>query len=186
MELIIIGTGLFWAALIIPFLLITIAISVEWFGAATLIGFITIVILSFFSNLHWANLLSWWTLLYIGGYIVTGIVWALWKWYVYCKDQLKLYNEKKDKWQTEYNNQDVNKRIGQTFSQYVKRWYDIPPSITTHKEEFIENMAFWPWIMVITFFGDYILRFCRMIYRRLATTLERIRDKVFAGSGLTG
>ncbi len=188
-EALAIGTAWFWLVFVLaPVILIGWAL---WWdsgfgaGAAAIVTLIALVLLS--PSVHLTSLWHWSTLFYVLAYVAVGVLWALWKWYVLCLDALKRLNEHRVEWQREYDSHSV-KPAGSaydTFATFVSTYQNIPPSVTRNKERVVSWMMFWPWSVVLTVIGDYIARFFRWIYRQISTILERIRDWVFRGSGLT-
>lgn len=97
---------------------------------------------------------------YIGLYVVAGIVWSFYKWYVYLKRKVEVLKEK-----------------GYKFPNNKK---DYPESFdaSKNKESIIAWMIYWPFSAFWYIISDPITRFYKWLFEKFSGIYEKIANSV--------
>jgi hypothetical protein len=153
------------------FALIVFGICLQWLGSVNIIQFIV------------AN--PWWLVEGLAAYFALGIAWAVIKWYFFCRNLLDRYNELKADWLKAHNvdgnkvpnsiRSDWNRRVRDEFEDFK-----IPPIVSEHKARIMRWMSWWVFSLILTLTKDFMVQIWKEIYRRIATWLQGIADRIFA------
>ena len=188
MEVFLIGSFWFWFLFVVaPIIFISVALFSKNIPIASVVLFGALAATWIFTDFHiiWLFQNPWWTLTYVAGYVLFGIGWACIKWYTLSLDKLEEFLVQKENIQKQYDEPPIIAGPrSETFAQYVRHFYNFPPSPGDYKEDIYTWLVFWPLSILETLIGDYILRFAKFIYTRLVTTFDRITTHVFKDSGL--
>lgn len=136
------------------------------------------------------------SILYAAGtfaaYSVVGIVWAVFKWFLFTRDlsiKLKVWLE------TNMTSTDMDtltpaakiKRIGEyrkSFPEHVE-YVDTTDKFTVtasrHKPRITKWIALWPLNVVYTLVEDFLLRLWENLYEFFSGVFQRISDRMFSG-----
>lgn len=113
--------------------------------------------------LTWMRSHPWQTVAYVVGYLLTGAIWSLIKWWICERDR---FREAKEHW--------IKYSGGKTWEQERARQKTLP---TSHKDDFLWWIGFWPFSLAYTLLHDPVKR----IYLELQNVYQRITDKVWEG-----
>lgn len=184
--------GTIWFWIISAILLISVIIAVESDSGAVSFVF-SLVLAGYLVSIGHGHLFKsiihhpGRTLAYVLGYILIGVVWAVFKWYLHLRksrqsimeylekyadnQSFKSYNDFKDrataiqkadladklKWRSEYN-----------------------PKVSSHKSSIMFWMSYWPFSFLGAILTDFVRNLYNHIYIQIAGFLQRMSDKMFA------
>lgn len=160
------GSVWFWLTFgILPFVLLTIFIysDDDFMGVVTLaLALVGVTLLSDFNLFTWIYTNPWLVVHYSLYYVAIAVVFSMFKWF------LKMLDSKADYLRMEQTYRDYyaksNNNVGQTYSQYIAKAWDQPPSILKHKALVTSWMAWWPAVLVATIFGDLLQKLWNWLY----------------------
>lgn len=105
------------------------------------------------------------TALYVLGYFLAGAVWSVIKWWFRETDKVRKVRE-----DFKHN------KYTETWEEFIRHRKSDPSS---HREDFILWVSFWPLNMLWTLLDDPIRRACRRIVAELQGVYQRITDHVW-------
>jgi hypothetical protein len=203
MELILAGGFVFWALIGI------IAIAMVW-GIEEESNFLTFtalvvgsVALWLITGMHHIDM-SWlthnWDYVALGvlGYIVSGSLWGIMKWWFFLHNGADDYEAHRTQYQTDYKawSDDWTKTITDrrvkepayadprsytSYKDYIQEKYHYPPLPAANKSRIMLWMVWWPWSALWTLLNDPLKRIYRMIYQHLVSIYTRMSYAVFGG-----
>lgn len=118
-----------------------------------------------------------------GVYLVLGVVWGTFKWWLYAHKQLDSFKEFKASFLQSHNvvGDKVPDNLKEKWLDKSNHLYDFPPKVSRHKSRIIRWMAYWPTSVLWTLADDFIRKIYTVIYNKISSTLQRISNSVFAG-----
>lgn len=128
-------------------------------------GFVVLATLGIFNAwvYFWsdpASVLKWAVL-----YVAIGVVWMVAKWWRFCV-------VRKNEWDG-LSDRDKELAIRTSFGEGVR------PHPQRNKERLITWMSLWPFSVIGTFIGDFLMRFWDWVYDRCANLLDAISKSVW-------
>jgi hypothetical protein len=94
-------------------------------------------------------------------YAVAGMVWSIYRWYRFVKEQAE----------------DYRKRYGTSLTDSQRRDLKSDISVSSNKALITGWIAYWPWSLVWNVTGDFF----KTIYEQLQGVYQRIVDKALGG-----
>jgi len=189
------------AALIIA---ISIAVEVEREGWATTFFSVSIVLLfwHFWTEIWgWVSLNPLDTALFVGGYIVGGIIWAIIKWKSYISKSARVFNKLKTDFIAKHGEigshwREWTRILGDN-SKELKVWpthfyeddepEDIIRKITISsgdkKSLLVSWISYWPMSIASTLLNDPVRRLMSYIYDRISGIFQRMSVRSTKGLG---
>jgi hypothetical protein len=177
------GIGIFGLLEFVLFFgILFIAVSAE----SILFPFVTILIFSGMviglNHFDFVPILTWiynnqgLTLLSVVGYIFSGIVWSLFKWYIKVLDLAKVARDILEHPENYVRDSDFEFKF-----TYTTKEKNYPVRASDHKHDIMLWMIWW-WISIpITVFGDFFVRMWNKIYDMTSKLYQKISDHIFAG-----
>jgi hypothetical protein len=187
-------SGLFgWLLLLGGFFLVSACMFRDSYMAAT--GFLVAVLVLFllFGSLvpivGGIEFSLMWVLKHIGGFILCGVVWGLFKYLVLFTSEIKdKYYDVKKGWLKKQGieGDSVPEELKEKFAQHLMRntqfhnggkWgtlttVRVKPDAWEHRDDITAWMVFWPFSLAETLLGDVL----RIFYKRLQTVLGRFMN----------
>lgn len=117
-------------------------------------------------------------------YFVMGACWGSLKWVSFVYEELDKFKAYKRGWLRDHGIEHglvvPDNLIGawKDNSQYRFKT-NIVPQISEHKGDFTAWMTYWPFSLVWTLINDPIRRIFKAIYRRMASTMQKVSDRIF-------
>jgi hypothetical protein len=188
-ELLVVGSIWFWLFIVAEIAILFACVGSENGFGATISLVVFGAILQFASGVDILGL--FWNHptgagAFLVSYFLFGIAWATFKWWVYCRDQKVIYDERKRKWL------DLSGHFGveRVPEELQKEWYTycVGHSIQTevyirdHKSKYMRWMSFWFVSVIHTFCYDFVARVWRHIYNLLTGFLQEISNRIFAST----
>ncbi len=122
----------------------------------------------------------WDAVAWFAKYFAVGTVWCVARWILFSYSELGKYKEEKSDFLADH------KITGDVIPKLLKSaWEGIAPEkplISRSKARCMRWISFWPWNMVWYVINDPVKRLCKWIYRSLQGLLQRITDKIWAGT----
>lgn len=127
-------------------------------------------------------------------YIFFGCFWAMFKWYLFCKNKINQYDEVferfLDKCKLDPETKILNDEEKKLFNEYLldNRYYlpsnlGIKPRIRDNKNEAITWLAFWPISVIIYLLSDLVVdvftNLYKNVYKNIEGTLQGIADSLW-------
>lgn len=183
----------FWALVVGTNVGIIASVDDDRDGWATFLVVSTLAVLQFFFGvpvLGWILANPQWLLAAAGAYLATGAAWSVARWWFHVRKMRRKYDEFRKKFVI--NNQlatwasdtPVPNELKQKFWNEAR--YDdnieFRPRVTDHKAQIYVWLAFWPWSLAWTIINDPVRRACEEVYDMIKSTLQRISDRVWAGT----
>ena len=195
-ELFVIGTFWFWFLIVVEIVLLFVFVNTDNTIGAGLSLVVFLLGLQFFGGNDIFGYIAThpgFLVLMVLGYLAAGVVWAVIRWYLFCVDQVRHYNDLKARF-LEEKGQPQATEIPQELQEewlvrlqghsapgdYSRKLSDIP-KVRDHKRRIINWMAFWVISMIWFFINDLVRRVFREIYYFISDFLQNIANKVFAG-----
>lgn len=185
-----VGTTLFWAFCIVPFLLLCYLVENEKHVGAAITTIVTAILaLMLLDRSAFTWLLDNY-LVVIVGYIAAGILWGGGRWIFYVWRYLDAYRTVRASFLkqtsaetvTKENKKDFQKALAAESYSLLGQRYDLTlekPRALDNKARIIFWMTYWPASMVWTFLNDPVQRLFRFIFRRLVGVFDGISDFMF-------
>jgi hypothetical protein len=147
-----------WPTVLVVVVSILIVIGIETDGAfyantAFVIGTLALIRLHRLAALPWIQTHAGLLLGCAIGYFVIGVVWAFFKWYLFCIDRLEVQRESRVK--------------------------PTAPAASDHKARITGWMTYWPWSAAWWLMHEPVTRVWRVVYAKTAAQFQRISDSVF-------
>lgn len=122
----------------------------------------------------------------IAAYVLVGVAWGIFKWYIYCVKQAKKYKLAKTKLIKLYKGDPDAPLTLQMMNTYEYR--DLPQKpVLSEMTSFVINwMMFWPVSMLSFAMNDLVVGFYNKIYGLIAGCLEGIAAHVWKSNGIDG
>lgn len=117
-------------------------------------------------------------------YIILGVIWGVFKWFLLCRNRLEEYQGFMDRWLSSkgYGRDDLKvKNIKDEWNKYLGNSYNIKskPKASDHKAQIISWMAYWPLSILAWIFHDFISSIFRYIYLTLKGSMDLISNWVW-------
>lgn len=112
-------------------------------------------------------------------YFAFGVVWAIFKWWLYCSDVYQSYIEDKERF---FKRKGIS--LTEASDEDVKLWKEQTsikvPQVVDHKSDIMRWVNMWVISLLWSLFNDMFRRIGVTIYRKIAGLLQSISDKRFA------
>jgi hypothetical protein len=174
------------------FILEAVLTEVESFGWAT------ITLLATGATVHFTHIINLIelirnhageTFLFIGAYLVVGIIWSFIKWFSFLMAFRNKYREAKESWLalkglpfnlvlTADQQEAFFKAIA--YDTYRGNRMTFKPKATTNKGRIVAWMSFWPFSAIGTIINDPVRRFFSFLFNQFKATYQRMSDRVMA------
>lgn len=192
-SLLAVGSFAFWFVLVVGFLLMTWATEGERGFGAFLILLLTISAFQIFGD---ADIVAYvfgnpvHMLVWIFVYFVSGTVWSVAKWWLWCKDLRHRYEDEKLKFLVGKGisgTRVIPKELRQEWLNVISTsglWYRTlgkKPEVLENKSRILNWMTYWPCSFVFTIFNDPIRKAFRHIYYWLNGLYQSIADSAWHG-----
>jgi hypothetical protein len=165
------------------FVIITICIENDHSFLGTLGLVATAVGLSYLFKWHMLSFIianPWLIIGGFAGYLVVGVGWMLFKWYLFVLKQKNRYKEAKDKFLREKKATELTPDLKSDWiSKSYNYGFEFNPEVSRHKSEIIAWITFWPFSASWFLIHDPITRATRFLYENLKDNLQKISDHVF-------
>jgi len=106
------------------------------------------------------------------GWVILGVLWSFFKWYVFLKDnkeyQDTYYAKHREFREETYKGKEIPPRV-----------YDIPQAVN-NKERIITWMMYWPFSIIGFLLSNPLQRFFKWIYNQISGVYERITKSVYS------
>ncbi len=188
------GTIPFWILMAIEFVLLLTWIEYEAAGWATfsILAVLGLLQLSGHGIYQYIVANPAIVLYGIGAYFVIGTVWSICRWYFYVKKQRYLYDEFKNEFLQEWDitgskipdelKQKFKDSLHSSYGYYNDEKFELFPKVNYHKAQIYLWMVYWPWSCCWTIINDPVKRLFREIYSQIKGFLQRISDRIWAGT----
>ena len=144
----------------------------------------------FWSDVEWMQWIADHPLHFLGGlvgYVVVGVLWGVFKWFLYIKEFVYAYQQQRQQWLTRKGVKNAkldtvvpeNLRKEWNEDHRYRRSDTDPPHARQNKERIITWMGFWPWSMLWSLVRDPF----QFIYRAIAVRLEKMSEKIYQQAG---
>lgn len=172
-----VGSVLFWLFNLVALgALVTAAVHESAVAATIIVGLFAGLLWLFFGVETWEYLPHTWYgwLFGVGGYLVLGLVWSFYKFYVTYRREVQEMRELKPIWLTD------NRRLrpALTDEERSKEWSEHVDARCPHaysmKDAIICWIAYWPISIVVYLFADLLLESVEWLYRQFSGMYERI------------
>jgi hypothetical protein len=192
--------GTFWFWVIMAFWVVLLFALVEWEK-----GFLaTVSVVGYFCLVQWLvgiDLLNWigthpvYAVAAAVGYICLGVVWGIFKWGLFIRDEKSRYDEAKSQFLREngVTGTEIPADKKAAWAKFVENknsysyngpdYKKVPttaPSALKNKARIIRWMSFWVISAAWSLVDDFITGIFRRIYQRIATTLQNMSDRQFS------
>jgi len=123
-------------------------------------------------------------------YISLSVPWGVFRWYIFCQDELQKYKDLKarflerrgvkdttvipDEYKSEWK-EEVNRT-----RPYGGRSIADPPLVYKHKGKIIRSMSFWVIDAIWFLVGDLFVRLWKRIYHLISDTLQAMANSIFS------
>ena len=174
------------------FILEAVLTEVESFGWAMVTLLATGVALHFFRIVNLLELVrnhASETLMFVGAYLVAGIIWSFIKWFSFLMAFRDEYRETKGRWLIKkgLSKQMVLDEALQksffsdlSFAKFRGNSLTEKPKASTNKRRIVAWMSFWPFSAVGTLINDPVRRFFNFLFNQFKATYQRMSDRVMA------
>ncbi len=202
-DIIMFGGIIFWVLVGIFLLIEQISISRKGFSFATFVFVAFLVIMGVLmkktASAH--SVIENWRILtlILTGFIVSGVICGIIKWWMYASKKSRIYEETREKFyeqlkidpNTLAKDLPIEKRdsllrmVGSAYQcEFYERyngfnWCDVIPKAKDYKGEIIGWMCWWPLVLIDTFLRDIVKDIFEALYRSLAKFLQSIANKCF-------
>ena len=126
------------------------------------------------------------TVCWVLGYLVTGVVWSLYRWLRLCRLSKKEYNHRKKEWLRAkgVNDTEIPERLLEEWRGNIRRsreynYGGVIPKAMDHKRRITTWMAYWPFSISIFFFEDFLIGLFNRIYGCFTKIFQKIADSTF-------
>ena len=183
--------------LLILVILIAIAVESEKTGTAATVFSLAIALILWH---YWSDIWSWVSLnpldtfLFIGGYIVSGVIWSVIKWKSYISRSARHFENLKVEFKVKVGDMGgnwkrwveyLNDNSSQLRSSYRFQDSDEPADIikkitinaNSKKSLIVSWIAYWPMSLGATLLNDPLRRFGNYIYDRISGKFQRMSEK---------
>lgn len=176
---------------IVPAIIIGISLSNEHLGFAylavigSILGIFILSDVKILLVLHWIFSHPLQVVIIVAAYVFCAIVWSLIKWRTLSRDARAEYDLRRAGWFDRYQTQNTESyRQTTSFKEWTRKVYDMPPSPLDHVDKINVWMAFWPFSVVGTVFGDYLYRFFKWVSKFFTGLYIQITQAAFKGTDL--
>lgn len=177
------GGIFFWAIVGLVFLVLTTQVHNERVGWATftLILFIAGLVLLTGAG----KIIASWPLIYyvyaVGAYLGISAVWAAIKWRVFFLPKLfERYEEVRSAWLNRNGLKEMpaDPAVIQKFKDNTGSQINRDRMVSHNKGRITTWMIFWPWSLLETFLGDFLVRVFDYMYKAVAGGFQRMSDRM--------
>ncbi len=179
------------AALFVIFVVECLLLEVEHWGWATVTLILTAVGVQLLHVVDIWGLLRHHTvesLLFVGGYLVVGVIWSFAKWFSFLIQFRDQFRETRNAW---YEKNGLS--LDQELTEEQQRKYDehfifasfngnslnTKPKAIKNKRRITAWMAYWPFSLVGTVINDPIKRLFKFLFNTFKALYQKISDHVF-------
>lgn len=164
--------------------------------------FATVVLAIYLATMYWTVGidLTWVqahplkTLMCSVGYLAAGALWTIWWWYRYCLRRLRKYEDAKSQFLRDHKLPTTYEFIPDSDNQkaWKEQWRQvagygeashIPALAANHKATLCTVLAYWPLSVLESLLTRFLRGVFEQLYHWLASTLQRISDRIFAAAG---
>ncbi len=191
----------FWATIAISSLLILgLLDNTDWPSDSTLTILLTLGIFQVTSNfqpftLAYHNPL--WAAGFVGGYLILGLLWSIFKWQIFLGEASERYESVKQRFLESrglpitYELRKGQNRIVIPQDKKVQ-WTDyyndyhrsdsLIPVARDNKSRIIAWMCYWPWSAISFLLRDWIRKLFNQIYENVSRIFEKMQERIFAST----
>ncbi len=176
--------GLFtlWELILLPIILIILLIATakEIWRLAIFTAITSAIVLHFCTNYSLFNFIynsPGTAFMYIALYIIIGIIWSFYKWYMYVKERAKVFLTEQEDWKI---------RVQQAGSEQAAKRYHDQPTLANFTPDIAKNVdlifgwaGFWPWSLLWALLDDAFRSFYAFIIKRLSVVYAWITKQAF-------
>lgn len=185
-----IGGFWFWTLIVCAFIVLVLCVEFEAPFKALGTIIVTTGLLVLFGNFDpfgWIAANPLHTVGLVAGYFLSGTLWSLVKWWLFVGRRKEAYEDMKLEWFRSEGIKGVTvvpeDRRGD-WASYVSQWRrqkeaQIPQAMD-YKGLIMTWMAYWPWSVFWSAFDDVIRKIFATIYAELASTFQRISNRMFS------
>jgi|SRR5579885_451314 len=181
-------------ALVVIGIVEMVLVEAEKFGWATLVLIVTGVGLHFLhvlSVVDWVKDNGWFTLAYVGGYVLAGIAWSFVKWFSFImrmRDRYRQYKEEFLQSKKLPTNTVITEEVSQDLQQYIAGKWDHEfgsnsvgerPKARKNKSRIVAWMAYWPLSLIGTVLNDPVRRLFNLIFNWFKGLYQQMVDRVY-------
>ena len=112
-------------------------------------------------------------LFYLIGYVFTGVLWAVTKWYFFLRKNARLFAE----WKIKCPEVTAYPTLAYAHD------FEYNPQVSHHKSDLIFWMSYWPFSLLGFFINDLVRKLFQYIYDELSGFLQRMSDRAFGVKG---
>jgi hypothetical protein len=180
-PIVLFGSYWFWGAFAIIVLAMSWIMTDDDYGNfglwAALVGSFFLLIL--FTDVPiswvWHNPIT--SLLSVFGYMLLGLGWSFFKWFLYLVDMSKDYERQRDKIKSEFDKNHGSD--GTVFKEWVQTYHGYPPLLSRHKSRLMTWTFFWPISIFKFLFSDFLRKLWDGIYTLTSKLYQKITNAVF-------
>jgi len=178
-TLLVFGDLFFWLVALIAFGVITACVENEKGFGATVVLFVTVVSFTLFTDFNiFATLAAldyWYLAILILGYFIVGTGWCVFKWYLF------LIDRKEEAENIKENSKNIDPK---DIKNYIKQHHEykareFPPQVSHHKDDILLWGCYWPFSLVWTVLGDFLIRIWNRIYTLIKNFLQNMSNRIF-------
>ena len=139
-------------------------------------------LLVLFTDVHlswlWHNPIT--TLVSAFGYLLLGLGWSFFKWFLFLVDSSKGYDRQRDQIKENFDTRHNDTgQTGYSFKEWVQRNYGYPPLLSKHKPRLMTWTFFWPISILKFMFSDFLRKLWDGLYNLNARLYQKITNAVF-------
>ena len=129
-----------------------------------------------------------WTIAFVLGYFLIGVLWSIAKWRLFCDDLGEAYREAKEEfYRSDWTPEGRASNAPKTKDEEWRRicGYKFPHfadgmfSARMYKAKILVWMTYWPWSFLWTFLNDLVKRVFNSIYLRIQRIYQAIANHAF-------
>ena len=191
MGILAVGGLFFWVFTAVAVLLVLASLEKERGGWATFIVLAFLVGLQVFSDFKpftWIAENPVMFIMGLGAYIVIGVAWTFFRWYLFSLSAKEAYADVRAKFvkrlkvpfDVRIHKADLANHVGQSYD-FTRRYKSIPLQPGQHLHRIWIWMVFWPLDGIWTIINDPVVRLFRFIYNRISGALTHIGRRRFKG-----
>lgn len=188
MELFVLGSFWLVALVLVEIVLLFVFMEYENGIGATISVLVFLACIQFLGNVDLITFASqhpWYTCGIVGSYFGLGIVMGCVKWYFYCHDIMREFKQFRDDW-LEGQGVDPGSVPGDLKAEWKthldhwrKDYRNLPPKARKNVGRITRWMGFWPVVLIVSLFHDFLKRIWLEIYHALGRWLQKISDNIF-------
>lgn len=183
-PIILFGSYWFWGAFAIIVLAMSWLLSDDDYGnfpvwAASVLSVIALMLFTDAPiSWIWHNPIT--SLVGVFGYLLLGLGWSFFKWFLYLSDSAKDYERQREKIKSDFDlKHNDTGQTGYSFKEWVQRNYGFPPLLSRHKSRLMTWTFFWPISIFKFMFSDFLRKLWDGIYTLTSKVYQKITNAVF-------